>query len=91
MAGPAAEDTLGSNIEGPRQRPVEGQSKLWSIDMINKNIRKFVVKSNLESMDDFEVDRLIRNAIRTPDGHVMESLHVLVVQLEHDGLTVREK
>ena len=53
--------------------------------MINKNIRSFTVKSNLKSMSDFEVDRLIRNAIRTPDGTVLESIHV------HDYRTYTDK
>lgn len=53
--------------------------------MINKSIRKFTIKSNLKSMGDFEVERLIRNSIRTPDGTVLESTHV------HDYRTYTDK
>ena len=52
---------------------------------MNKNIRKFTLTPEYSGGSTFEVDYLLRNAIRTPDGTVLESLHV------HDFRTYKDK
>lgn len=52
---------------------------------MNKNIRKFTITPGYKGGKPFEVDYLLRNAIRTPDGTVLESLHV------HDFRTHEDK